>query len=164
MKTFDERADHTIHSGIGREAVDARRGNTCALALWTDETMGKVEVDGVRVTVKKLQSEAWTRREFRTGVFAQTFFLVLASVAFALIGSVAASAQRVEVLSASYGVDSYRVEVTERVQRLASNGEAFEVSSRNLGLPSVPIPGKELTVVYSVGRRQFRESVPEGET
>jgi hypothetical protein len=28
----------------------------------------------------------------------------------------------------------------------------------------VPIPGKQLTVVYSVGRRQFRESAQEGET
>jgi hypothetical protein len=94
----------------------------------------------------------------------KAFCFVVASLAFALIGSVGAFAQRVEVLSAYYGVGSYRVEVTERVQRLASNGEAFEVSSRNLGLPSVPIPGKQLTVVYSIGRRQFRESAQEGET
>jgi len=81
-----------------------------------------------------------------------------------LISSIAAFAQRVEILSAYYGIGNYRVDVTERVQRLASNGESFEVSSRNLGLPSVPIPGKQLTVVYSIGRRQFRESAQEGES
>src|SRR6266478_7821249 len=80
------------------------------------------------------------------------------------LSTVAAFAQRVEILSAYYGIGNYRVDVTERVQRLAPNGESFEVSSRNLGLPSVPIPGKQLTVVYSMGRRQFRESAQEGET
>ena len=83
---------------------------------------------------------------------------------FAFISTIGAFAQRVEILSAYYGIGNYRVDVTERVQRLASNGESFEVSSRNLGLPSVPIPGKQLTVVYSVGRRQLRESAQEGET
>jgi hypothetical protein len=90
--------------------------------------------------------------------------LVVVWTVSAFISAIAASAQRVEILSAYYGVGNYRVDVTERVRRLASNGESFEVSSRNLGLPSVPIPGKELTVVYSMGRRQFRESVQEGET
>jgi hypothetical protein len=85
-------------------------------------------------------------------------------VVWTLLSSMAAFAQRVEILSAYYGIGNYRVDVTERVQRLASNGESFEVSSRNLGLPSVPIPGKQLTVVYSMGRRQFRESAQEGET
>ena len=85
-------------------------------------------------------------------------------VVWTLLSSIAAFAQRVEILSAYYGIGNYRVDVTERVQRLASNGESFEVSSRNLGLPSVPIPGKQLTVVYSMGRRQFRESAQEGET
>jgi hypothetical protein len=94
----------------------------------------------------------------------KAFCLVVASVALALMGAVPAFAQRVEVQSAYYGIGNYRVDVTERVQRLASNGESFEVSSRNLGLPSVPLPGKQLTVVYSVGRRQFRESAQEGET
>ena len=74
------------------------------------------------------------------------------------MSTVAAFAQRVEIQSAYYGIGNYRVDVTERVQRLASKGESFEVSSRNLGLPPVPIPGKQLTVVYSVGLRQFRES------
>jgi hypothetical protein len=94
----------------------------------------------------------------------KTFSFVVVCIAFALISATAALAQRVEVLSAYYGVGNYRVDVTERVQRLASNGESFEVSSRNLGLPSVPIPGKQLTVVYSIGRRQYRESANEGET
>ena len=78
----------------------------------------------------------------------KAFCLVVASVALALMGAVPAFAQRVEVQSAHYGIGDYRVDVTERVQRLASNGESFEVSSRNLGLPSVPLPGKQLTVVY----------------
>jgi hypothetical protein len=104
------------------------------------------------------------RHEVKRGGFVKAFYFVIASVAFAFIGAVAALAQRVEVLSAYYGVGNYRIEVTEQVQRLASNGEAFEVSSRNLGLPSVPIPGKQLTVVYSVGGRKFRQSAQEGET
>jgi hypothetical protein len=94
----------------------------------------------------------------------KTICLVVLWTVLAFISTVAAFAQRVEILSAYYGIGNYRVDVTERVQRLASNGESFEVSSRNLGLPSVPIPGKQLTVVYSVGRRQFRESAQEGET
>ena len=81
-----------------------------------------------------------------------------------LISSIAAFAQRVEILSAYYGIGNYRIDVTERVQRLASNGESFEVSSQNLGLPPVPIPGKQLIIVYSIGHRQFRESAQEGET
>ena len=85
-------------------------------------------------------------------------------VVWTLISSIAAFAQRVEILSAYYGIGNYRVDVTERVQRLAANRESFDVSSRNLGLPSLPIPGKQLTVVYSMGRRQFRESAQEGET
>jgi hypothetical protein len=91
----------------------------------------------------------------------KTICLVLV---WTLTSSITAFAQRVEILSAYYGIGNYRVDVTERVQRLASNGESFEVSSRNLGLPSVPIPGKQLTVVYSIGRQQFRESAPEGES
>jgi len=84
-------------------------------------------------------------------------------VVWTLMGSIAALAQRVEILSAYYGIGNYRVDVTERVRGLASNGESFEVSSRNLGVPSLPIPGKQLTVVYSVGHRQFRESAQEGD-
>jgi hypothetical protein len=64
-----------------------------------------------------------------------------------LISSIAYFAQRVEILSAYYGIGNYRVDVTERVQRLASNRESLDVSSRNLGLPLVPIPGKRLTIV-----------------
>ena len=94
----------------------------------------------------------------------KTFYSVVVWTVLAFIGTIAAVAQRVEIQSAYYGIGDYRVDVTERVQRLASNGESFEVSSRNLGLPSVPIPGKQLTVVYSMGRRQFRESAQEGET
>jgi hypothetical protein len=94
----------------------------------------------------------------------KTICLVVVWSVLAFISTIAAFAQRVEVLSAYYGVGNYRVDVTERVQRLASNGESFEVSSRNLGLPSVPIPGKQLTVVYSMGRRQVRQSAQEGET
>jgi hypothetical protein len=94
----------------------------------------------------------------------KTICLVVVWTVLACISSIAAFAQRVEILSAYYGIGNYRIDVTERVQRLASNGESFEVSSRNLGLPSVPIPGKQLTVVYSMGRRQFRESAQEGET
>lgn len=94
----------------------------------------------------------------------KTICLVVVWSVLTFISTTAAFAQRVEIQSAYYGVGNYRVDVTERVQRLASNGESFEVSSRNLGLPSVPIPGKQLTVVYSVGRRQFRENAQEGET
>lgn len=95
----------------------------------------------------------------------KAFRFVVASVAFAFLGVVAGLAQRLEILSAYYGVGNYRVDVTERVRQLAAGGgEAFEVSSRTLGLPPVPIPGKELTVVYSVGGGQFRESAQEGET
>ncbi len=94
----------------------------------------------------------------------KTFCFIIASVATALIGTVSAFAQRVEIVSAYYGVGNYRVEVTEQVQRLAANGESFQVSSRNLGLPSLPIPGKQLTVVYTVGHRQYKESAQEGET
>jgi hypothetical protein len=94
----------------------------------------------------------------------KTICLVVVWAALGFIGTTAAFAQRVEILSAYYGIGNYRVDVTERVQQLASNGESFEVSSRNLGLPPVPIPGKQLTVVYSLGRRQFRESAQEGET
>src|SRR5258707_15391757 len=100
----------------------------------------------------------------KQGVLMKTICLVVLWTMLAFISTVAAFAQRVEVQSAYYGIGNYRVDVTERVQRLASNGESFEVSSRNLGLPSVPLPGKQLTVVYSVGRRQFRESAQEGET
>jgi hypothetical protein len=94
----------------------------------------------------------------------KTICLIVVWTVLACISTIAAFAQRVEILSAYYGIGNYRIDVTERVQRLASNGESFEVSSRNLGLPSVPIPGKQLTVVYSMGRRQFRESAQEGET
>ena len=94
----------------------------------------------------------------------KAFRFVVASLAFAFLGVVAGLAQRVEILSAYYGVGNYRVDVTERVRHLAASGEGFEVSSRTLGLPPVPIPGKQLTVVYSVGGRQFRESAQEGET
>jgi hypothetical protein len=94
----------------------------------------------------------------------KTICLVVVWTVVAFMGTIAAFAQRVEIMSAYYGVGNYRIDVTERVQHLASNGGSFEVSSRNLGLPSVPIPGKQLTVVYSTGHRQFRESVQEGET
>ena len=94
----------------------------------------------------------------------KAFGFIVASVAFAFLGVMATLGQRVEVLSAYYGVGKYRVDVTERVRRLAANGEAFEVSSRTWGLPPVPIPGKQLTVVYAVGGRQFRESAQDGET
>jgi hypothetical protein len=94
----------------------------------------------------------------------KTISIVVGWTVLAFISTIAAFAQRVEIQSAYYGIGNYRVDVTERVQRLASNGESFEVSSGNLGLPSVPIPGKQLTVVYSTGRRQFRESAQEGET
>lgn len=92
------------------------------------------------------------------------FYSVIVCAVFVFISTITAFAQRVEVLSAYYGVGNYRVDVTEQVQRLASNGESFQVSSRSLGLPSVPIPGKQLTVVYSIGGRQYRESAQEGET
>jgi hypothetical protein len=94
----------------------------------------------------------------------KAFRFVMASLAFAFLGVVAGLAQRVEILSAYYGIGNYRVDVTERVRHLAASGEAFEVSSRTLGLPPVPLPGKQLTVVYSVGGRQFRDSAQEGET
>jgi hypothetical protein len=55
----------------------------------------------------------------------KAFCLVVASVAFALMGVVPSFAQRLEVRSASCGIGDYRVDVTERVQRLASNGESF---------------------------------------
>ncbi|MBV9392722.1 MAG: hypothetical protein JOY96_12625 [Verrucomicrobia bacterium] len=94
----------------------------------------------------------------------KAFYFIIATMASALFGTVSSFAQRVEIVSAYYGVGNYRVEVTEQVQRLAANRDSFEVSSRNLGLPSLPIPGKQLTVVYTVGHRQYRESAQEGET
>lgn len=94
----------------------------------------------------------------------KAFRFVVASLALAFLGVAAGLAQRVEILSASYGIGDYRVDVTERVRQLAAGSEGFEVSSRALGLPPVPLPGKQLTVVYAVGGRQFRETVQEGET
>ena len=117
-----------------------------------------------RVDFSNSTTSGFARRELSKEFFMKTICLVVVWTVLACISTIAAFAQRVEILSAYYGVGNYRIDVTERVQRLASNGESFEVSSRKLGLPSVPIPGKQLTVVYSVGRRQLRESAQEGET
>jgi hypothetical protein len=106
----------------------------------------------------KSTTSGFARRELSKEFFMKTICLVVVWTVLACISTIAVFAQRVEILSAYYGIGNYRIDVTERVQGLASNGESFEVSSRNLGLPSVPIPGKQLTVVYSMGRRQFRES------
>jgi hypothetical protein len=89
----------------------------------------------------------------------KTICVVVVWTVLAFSGTIAAFAQRVEILSAYYGIGNYRVDVTERVQRLASNGESFEVSSRNLGLDPERTQGSHLqmTVIDRSGERVQRE-------
>jgi hypothetical protein len=72
---------------------------------------------------------------------------LLSITATAVIGAVSLSAQTVTLLSADYGVDGNRVDVTCRVQSLVQNGYlAFRITNYALGGDPAPDYPKELRI------------------